>query len=65
MLRKTEFHLNEFNKICTLLKSVTKMDVRKVNKDEIDSILKENNNIFNISDRIPIIYIFFTAFSSS
>ena len=41
------------------------MDVRKVNKDEIDSILRENNNIFNISDRIPIIYIFFTAFSSS
>lgn len=33
MLRKTEFHLNDFNKICTLLKSVTKMDVRLMNQD--------------------------------
>ena len=60
MLRKIEFHLNEFNKICTLLKSVTKMDVRKINKDEIDSILKENNNIFNISAIEYLLFIFFS-----
>ena len=62
MLEKIEFHLNDYNKICSLLKSVTKMDVRLLNKDgdillqlvehTIPAVLQNVDNRHTINDTL-------------
>jgi two-component system response regulator YesN len=45
MLEKSEFDFNDFNKICNLLNTITKMDVRLIDKDGNARLQLVNHNI--------------------
>lgn len=62
MLEETESHLNDFNKICNLLNSVTKLDVRLMDEDgqhllqlvqhTLPAVLQNIDNSYMINDTL-------------